>query len=239
MVDEPKPGDVQPNAGDPPAGDPPNAPAEPVVTPQGNEAVDEHGVPWKNRAAEATRKSEQLGETVEEMSVRIQNLEQRSAQPAQPAPQPGQPASKEDMAEFIALGPKAYGEKQQQVLHQKQKMSDAQNLITQEYGTARAGFGATKLLDYAEKNMIDLSKDPVRAVTKILADMKSPKKQISAEDQKKTAAAINNKPETGATPPPPPVNTETVLMDNVRNRGSVEDVAAAIFERFNKDAPNK
>ncbi len=229
MVDEPKEG--QPIEEGVPAEEVKSPPAEPEA--RGNEEVDEGGVSYKNRYAEEKRKREQLAEQMEEMSVRMNNIEQRSSAPKSEAPQP---TPKNDMDEMIALGPKAYNEKMQRQFAAQQAEAAAVNLVKEEFGVARAQFGVQKVLDYAQKNMIDLRSDPVRAVKKILNEMKKPAKPApSAEERKKTAEAIKNKPEGGKRPPAPPVNNSSQLMDNVRTRGSVEDVAAALAEQWKQN----
>jgi len=201
---------------------------------EATEEVDEQGVSYKNRYAESERKRQQLEESVEEMTLRMNNLEQKfqSAPVQQPV---SNQTSKSDMDEMIALGPKAYNEKLQKDFQHKQKLIDAENLIKEKYGAARLQFGVAKILDYAQKNLIDINTDPVRAVSKILSDMEKPKVKPSVEDRKKTAEAIKNKPEGGKRPPAPPVNNSSELMKNVYERGSIEDVAAALAEQWKQN----
>jgi len=208
----------------------------PESSPEGNEEVDGKGVSYKNRYAESERKRQQQEEQLEEMTFRMNNLEQK-IQPQAATPQVPVPNAtpKSDMDEMIALGPKAYGEKIQKEMQHKQKLADAETLIREKYGAGRLQFGVAKVLDYAQKNMIDVNSDPTRAVAKILADMDKPISKPSAEDKKKTAEAIKNKPEGGKRPPAPPVNNNSELMDNVRSRGTIEDVAAALKEQWRQE----
>ena len=226
MVDEPK----EPTPEEPKTEQTP--PAEPESSVEVTETKDEKGVDYKNRYAESERKREQQSELMEEMTLRMNQLEQKLP-PSAAAPQPAQKqASKSDMDEMISMGPKAYNEKLQRDYQQNQNEAAAINLIKEKFGVARAQFGISKVLDYAQKNLVNLHADPVRAVTKILAEMEKPKTQTSAEDRKKTAEAIKNKPEGGKRPPATPVSKESELMNNVRNRGSIDDVAAALAEQW-------
>ena len=203
------------------------------------EENDPTGVPYKNRYAEAQRKLEQQTETIEEMTFRMNNLEQR-LQP-QPPPVVSQPAtqSKNDMDEMIAMGPEAYNKKiamqVQAEMQRKQQLAEAESRISDKFGAGRLQFGVAKVLEYARKNMIDVTTDPVRAVDKILKEMDAPKSQPSAEDRKKTAEAIKNKPESGKRPPAPPVNNKSELMDKVYGRGEIEDVAAVLKELYMRE----
>lgn len=206
------------------------------------EELDEKGVPYKNRYAESERKREQLKEELEDVALRLSTLESRpqSTQTQKPEEKTSQGTSKTDMDEMIRLGPKAYNEKiaeeVQKKLMQKQKVADAENLIKDKFGTVRLQYGVTKVLDYAIKNLIDVNSDPVRAVTKILSEMDKPKTQPSAEERKRTAEAIKNKPESRKQTPPVKTDKSSELMKKVYERGSVDDVAAALQEQWDQES---
>ncbi len=231
MVDEQKEGEQTPEEQPEVKQEEQTPPAEPESSVG---EVDDKGVSYKNRYAESERKREQLAEQMEEMTFKMNNLEQKITPPQQPVAQK-QESSKNDMDEMIALGPKAYNQKLQQEFMYQQKLFDAENLIKEKFGAGRVQFGVSKVLDYGRKNMIDMQSDPVAAVSKILSEMEKPKMKTSAEDRKKTAEAIKNKPEGGKRPPAPPTNKSSDLMKNVHERGSIEDVAAALAEQWKQE----
>lgn len=209
---------------------------------QGNDDVDEKGVEWKNRAAEAQRKLDEREQEIEDMNLRMQALEAKlsnpnaPAQPAQPA-NPNQATKKSGMDEMIALGPEAYNKKiAAQVLAEekrKQANAEAEQLIIDKYGVSRARYGLQKIVKYARENMIDLNANPKKAVAMIIDKLDSPKKKpLSNEDKKKAEAAIKNKPESGKRTPPPPTPKDTSIQDNLKRRGSMDDAVAWLQERF-------
>jgi len=157
----------------------------------GQEALDDDGVPYKNRAAEAQRKLEQKEEELEEIRLRVQDIESKSAK-VQPTVTPNPNASKEEMDKFIALGPKEYTKQIQMEEQQRQKNINAEKLIIESYGQSRARYGLDKVIKYANENMINIGLDPERAVTKILEAInpkKAKTKPQTAEEKKRTQVA--------------------------------------------------
>jgi hypothetical protein len=200
--------------------------SEPVNDEPKQEEVDERGVSYRNVAAEYQRKFERSAEELEALKAEVASL--KNTLPKPKAPEPQKQPDLSDPDKYIAY---KVQEAQKQLVHQ-QKLADAEALIQQKFGASRLQYGVQKVLDYAKENMIDVATDPVRAVTKILNDIEKPKKQLSAEDRKKTQEAIKNKPESGKRPPAPPVNNKPAIDENLRTRGTRDDAAAWLIERF-------
>ena len=217
---------------------------EPEVEPEnkditGQEALDDDGVPYKNRAAEAQRKLEQKEEELEELRLRVQDIESRVTKPI-PAVHPNPNASKEEMEKFIALGPKEYNRQIQMEEQQRQKNASAEKLIINSFGSARARYGLQKVVEYANENLINIGLDPERAVAKILEAINPKKvvpavKPLTAEEKKKAADAIKNKPISGKQTPATPVKSDSgKIIENLQTRGTMDDAAAYLQDRFFK-----
>jgi hypothetical protein len=200
------------------------------------EAVDEDGVPYKNRAAEYKRKYEEAVANQNAMDVH------QPPQPQQAPPKPAQKDPKVQVDEFVQMGPEAWYEQRRAKERQQEGLQQADRMI---YDQDPANYrqNVAKVISVARKYNIDMTTDPVRGVKAVqyLIEQEqklssSSKSAVKKEADKKRVQEIKKKQTEGGTKPPaPPVDKSSEHLESLQRRGSDEDAVNFLKSRLFKD----
>lgn len=189
-------------------------------------AVDDKGVPYKNRAAMYQRQLEDV-----QREIDLLKSERIAAQPkVDPRPKID---PKKDMDEFIDCGPTAYYEKRKAEERHEAQIVEAERLILERTNNdpIAAKLLIPKIHQTAQDGVIDLKGNPVAGVKavfkvwdRIEKESDNAKKAESKAAEKQRIDGIQKtKTNGGNKPPAPPVEKTVESLRKLRERGSDED----------------